>query len=59
VLGILSECHQQGQTILMVTHDPLAAARATQVLFLHDGQFVSDMAGGDAKAIAQRLTELK
>lgn len=59
VLGILSECHQQGQTILMVTHDSLAAARAAQVLFLHDGQFVGDIAGGDAKAIAQRLTELK
>ena len=59
VLGILNECHQQGQTILMVTHDSLAAARAAQVLFLHDGQFVGDIAGGDAKAIAQRLTELK
>jgi putative ABC transport system ATP-binding protein len=59
VLDILSECHQQGQTILLVTHDPLAAARAAQVLFLHDGQFVGDKPGGDAKAIAQRLTELK
>jgi len=59
VLNTLNECHQQGQTILMVTHDPLAAAKAEQVLFLHDGQFVGSMAGGDAKAIAQRLTELK
>jgi putative ABC transport system ATP-binding protein len=59
VLNILSECHQRGQTILMVTHDPLAAARAAQVLFLHDGQFVDSAPGGDAKAIAQRLTELK
>jgi putative ABC transport system ATP-binding protein len=59
VLDILSECHQQGQTILMVTHDPLAAARATQVLFLHDGRFVGDMAGGDAQSIAHQLTELK
>jgi putative ABC transport system ATP-binding protein len=59
VLGILCECHRQGQTILMVTHDPLAATRAAQVLFLHDGLFVGNMPGGDAKAIAQRLTELK
>lgn len=59
VLDILSECHRHGQTILMVTHDPLAAARAAQVLFLHDGQFAGEMPGGDAKAIAQRLTELK
>jgi putative ABC transport system ATP-binding protein len=59
VLNILSECHQQGQTILMVTHDPLAAAKATQVLFLHDGRFAGRMAGGDAKSIAHQLTELK
>jgi putative ABC transport system ATP-binding protein len=59
VLDILGECHQKGQTILMVTHDPLAAARARQVLFLHDGRFVGDMAGGDANAIAQRLADLK
>jgi putative ABC transport system ATP-binding protein len=59
VLGILCECHHQGQTILMVTHDPLAAVRAAQVLFLHDGQFAGNMPGEDAKAIAQRLTELK
>lgn len=59
VLDILDECHQQGQTILMVTHDPLAAAKAKQVLFLHDGQLVGGMTGGNAKAIAQRLTELK
>jgi len=59
VLDILNECYQQGQTILLVTHDSLAAARAQHVLFLHDGQFVGSMAGGDTKAIAQRLAELK
>ena len=58
VLNILSECHEQGQTILMVTHDGLAAARARQVLFLHDGRIVGSMPGGDAKRIAQQLTEL-
>jgi putative ABC transport system ATP-binding protein len=59
VLDILEECYQQGQTILMVTHDSLAAARARRVLFLHDGRFAGDMAGGNAKAIAQRLADLK
>jgi len=59
VLNILVECHQQGQTILMVTHDPLAAARAQQVIFLHDGQFAGGTLGGDAKAIAQQLAELR
>lgn len=59
VLNILAECHQRGQTILMVTHDPLAAARAQQVIFLHDGQFAGGTLGGDAKAIAQHLAELR
>ena len=58
VLNILSECHQQGQTILMVSHDPLAAARAHGVLFLHDGRLVGSMPGGDARAIAHHLTDL-
>lgn len=59
VLDILSECHERGQTILMVTHDPRAAARGERVLYLHDGDIVSQMVGGDAKQIAQRLAELK
>ena len=59
VLNILSECYQRGQTILMVTHDPLAAARAQHVLFLHDGRFGGSMPGGDARCIAHRLTDLK
>jgi ABC-type lipoprotein export system ATPase subunit len=43
----------------MVTHDPRAAARGERVLYLHDGDIVSQMVGGDAKQIAQRLAELK
>jgi putative ABC transport system ATP-binding protein len=32
-----------GQTTVMVTHDPRAAARADRVLFLADGQIVADL----------------
>jgi len=59
VLNILSEFNAQGQTILLVTHDALAAVRARYVLFLHDGCIVDRMSGGDAKRIAQRLTDLQ
>jgi putative ABC transport system ATP-binding protein len=59
VLNILAEFNEQGQTILMVTHDPLAAARAKRVLFIHDGCLVDSMPGGDAKRIAERLAELR
>jgi putative ABC transport system ATP-binding protein len=58
VLRILRSCNNDGQTILMVTHDPRAAAEAARVLFLHDGCVVDTMPGGDAGTIAQRLAEL-
>jgi len=59
VLDILSEFNEDGQTVLLVTHDPLAAARARHVLFLHDGLLVDRMPGGDAGCIAQRLANLQ
>ena len=53
VLEILDEFHSQGQTILMVTHDPSAAARADRVLFIHDGVLADCLPGGDARLIAE------
>ena len=32
-----------GQTIVMVTHDPVAASYADRVVFLADGQIVDEM----------------
>jgi putative ABC transport system ATP-binding protein len=59
VLDILGEFHRAGQTIILVTHDALAAARAGHVFFIRDGCLVGQMAGGDAKRIAQRVTDLR
>jgi putative ABC transport system ATP-binding protein len=47
---------RDGQTTVMVTHDPRAAARADRVLFLADGCVVSDLA---APAEADVLAEMK
>jgi putative ABC transport system ATP-binding protein len=45
VLTLLREAVQlDGQTTVMVTHDPRAAATADRVLFLADGRIVGDMA---------------
>ena len=55
VLSILSDFNAQGQTILMVTHAPSAAALAKYVLFIRDGLLVERMPGGDEKAIAARF----
>ncbi len=49
----------QGQTILMVTHDPHAASRADHVAFLRDGRLVRTLDGADATQIAAALTELE
>jgi putative ABC transport system ATP-binding protein len=59
VLEILDACHTEGQTILMVTHDPRAAARGQHVLFLHDGRIVDQTAGGSAGRIGQHLAEMR
>jgi putative ABC transport system ATP-binding protein len=58
VLQILNEFNQRGQTILMVTHDAIAAAQARQVIFIRDGQLADHIPGGDAQRIAQHLTDL-
>jgi putative ABC transport system ATP-binding protein len=45
VLALLREAVElDGQTTLMVTHDPLAAAAADRVLFIADGRLVADLA---------------
>jgi putative ABC transport system ATP-binding protein len=38
-------CRELGQTIVMVTHDPLAASYADRALLLSDGQIVDDITG--------------
>ena len=46
VLRLLrSAVDRHGQTIVMVTHDPVAAAHADRVLFLADGRVVDDLTG--------------
>lgn len=47
-----------GQTIVMVTHDPVAAAHADRVLFLADGRLVGRMDSPTAAAIADHMTHL-
>lgn len=36
-------CDAEGQTIVMVTHDPRAASYADRVVFLRDGQIIQEM----------------
>ncbi|KUL54196.1 MULTISPECIES: ABC transporter ATP-binding protein [unclassified Streptomyces] len=56
VLGFLREAVDQlGQTVVMVTHDPSAAATSDLVLFLGDGRIVDDMARPTADGVLERM----
>jgi putative ABC transport system ATP-binding protein len=46
---------EMGQTIVMVTHDPVAAAFADEALFLVDGRIVDRMEGPTAERVLDRL----
>ncbi|MER7281472.1 ABC transporter ATP-binding protein [Dactylosporangium sp. NPDC000244] len=60
VLGLLrSTVERQGQTVVMVTHDPVAAAHADRVVFLADGRVVAEMAAPTPQAVAERMTALE
>lgn len=43
ILDILSKINQNGQSIVMVTHDIKAARRATRLLYLSDGRIDGDL----------------
>jgi len=47
-----------GQTIVMVTHDPIAASHANRVVFLVDGRIVDEMREPTADAVLDKLRQL-
>jgi putative ABC transport system ATP-binding protein len=49
---------EMGQTIVMVTHDPIAAGYADEVLFLADGRIVDQMADPTAERVLDRMKAL-
>jgi putative ABC transport system ATP-binding protein len=60
VLTLLrSVVDEYGQTVVMVTHDPVAASFADRVLFLADGRIQDDLYDLDPQRIAGRMTKLE
>ncbi|QLE72395.1 ABC transporter ATP-binding protein [Streptomyces rectiverticillatus] len=56
VLGFLRRSVDElGQTIVMVTHDPVAASYADRVLYLADGRIVDEMYSPTADAVLERM----
>ncbi|MFG1998713.1 ABC transporter ATP-binding protein [Spirillospora sp. NPDC048911] len=60
VLSFLrSSVREMGQTIVMVTHDPVAASYADRVVFLRDGLIVSEIFQPTPDAVLDRLKSLE
>ncbi|MCE0738437.1 putative ABC transport system ATP-binding protein [Bacillus subtilis] len=45
ILSLFSELHQEGKTIIMITHDPDVARKADRTVFIRDGELVLDERG--------------
>jgi putative ABC transport system ATP-binding protein len=59
LLGFLQHTVRQlGQTVVMVTHDPVAASYADRVVFLADGHIVDEMTGPTAEAVLDYMKNL-
>jgi putative ABC transport system ATP-binding protein len=60
VLELLSELvSERRQTVIMVTHDPMAAAYAGRVVFLADGRIADTLERPTAQTIAAHMTRLE
>ena len=60
ILGLMRDLVDGfGQTTVMVTHDPHAAAIADRVLFLADGEIVRDLDACDAHTVITTMEELR
>jgi putative ABC transport system ATP-binding protein len=59
VLALLRQAVDEfGQTVIMVTHDPVAAAHADRLITLRDGQLVQDGAPGSADDVIELMKQL-
>jgi len=60
VLGFLRRSVSEfGQTIVMVTHDPIAAAYTDRVVFLADGRVVDELRQPTAETVLERMASIQ
>jgi putative ABC transport system ATP-binding protein len=56
ILAFMRQAVQDlGQTIVMVTHDPVAASYADRVVFLADGRIVDELHQPTAESVLDRM----
>ena len=62
VLRLLRQTHNQGQTILIVTHDPNVASIAQRVVFMKDGRIINETVlqeRNDTKTLLVELLDME
>ena len=59
VLNWFAQIAAEGATLLMVTHDPQAAARAGSVLVMDSGRIAAHVPGGSAEAVSRAILEIR
>ena len=62
VMALLRRLHKDGQTIVVVTHDPSVASFAQRVVFMRDGKLVDEArlrTPGKTSAVLSRLVKLE
>jgi putative ABC transport system ATP-binding protein len=57
VLGLLSDLHEEGHTLIVVTHDPNVARRADRVLVMRDGEIVKRVSGAEVTNLGSLFQE--
>jgi putative ABC transport system ATP-binding protein len=59
VLELMRDLNRaERQTVVIVTHDPGAAAIAERIVFLRDGRVAGEIAGGDSHAVSEAFVAL-
>ena len=58
VLDILTELYDQGQSIIMVTHDIKSACRGNRIVFVRDGQIEDDLRFDNTASLKEKEGQL-
>ena len=53
VLGFLKQLHQEGNTVVLITHDNSIAVKADRIVRLQDGKIIYDGDSRDPRAVVQ------
>jgi putative ABC transport system ATP-binding protein len=60
ILRLLRQLNRdEGVTVVMVTHDPSAAAIADRIVFLRDGRVCEELAGGSTQRIIEAFAHVQ